>query len=114
MAGGHLWSGALSWHEVALAIAWQSPPAPGPPDPPVQAPLPASPAPFYPPPIQNLHPPACVFAYFKDFDHIRFLNRIENLKKADIGQRTGNLLFSFIIFFTRTYPRMHRVAYLDI
>lgn len=27
--GGHLWPHALSWHEVALAIACQFPPAPG-------------------------------------------------------------------------------------
>lgn len=27
--GGHLWPHALSWHEVALAIACQFPPTPG-------------------------------------------------------------------------------------
>lgn len=47
--GGHLWPHALSWHEVALAIACQFPPAPGFPNPPPllhQALLPGSP--FFP------------------------------------------------------------------
>ena len=54
--GGHLWPHALSWHEVALAIACQFPPAPGFPNPPPllhQALLPGSPfffLPFLPPP----------------------------------------------------------------
>lgn len=37
--GGHLWPHALSWHEVALAIACQFPPTPGFPTPTPRPPL---------------------------------------------------------------------------
>lgn len=40
--GGHLWPHALSWHEVALAIACQFPPAPGFPSPPHPPPPPST------------------------------------------------------------------------
>lgn len=46
--GGHLWPHALSWHEVALAIACQFPPAPGFPIPPPFI-MPSYLVPFSPP-----------------------------------------------------------------
>lgn len=58
--GGHLWPHALSWHEVALAIACQFPPTPG-----FTIPLPSSRpsylALFLPPPSPNppLNVPGC-------------------------------------------------------
>lgn len=56
--GGHLWPHALSWHEVALAIACQFQPTPGFPIPP---PLPL---PFRPPsPLQQALLPGSLFLF---------------------------------------------------
>lgn len=56
--GGHLWPHALSWHEVALAIACQFQPTPGFPIPP---PLPV---PFHPPsPLQQALLPGSLFLF---------------------------------------------------
>lgn len=61
--GGHLWPHALSWHEVALAIACQFPPTPG-----FTIPLPSS-RPSYLAPFFCLLPPQTHLLMSQDADH---------------------------------------------